>query len=197
MLGICNVAVISAIFLLQGIAASQESASKNRNWDLGIWVAAATGEENTNSFAEAQILSAGSFVGRTLKRYAGSRWWQGDLEYGFSVSPIFFQLKPQHLHGIAFEPIVLRWNLVQTLGRANPYVELAGGAVRTNLNLPAGNTSDFNFTASGGGGLYLGTKGNRRWAVGARWTHISNANLGIQNPEFNGIQIRLAYHWYR
>jgi hypothetical protein len=185
-----------AIFVLHAKAVCQESRPANRDWDLGVWMAVATGEENTNSFTEAQILSAGSFVGRTLERNAGKSWWRGDLEYGFSISPIFFQLRPQHLHGIAFEPIIIRWSPAHAFRSATPYVELAGGAVRTNLDLPAGNTSAFNFTASGGAGLYLGTKGNRRWDVGARWAHISNANLGIQNPEFNGIQIRLAYHWY-
>lgn len=78
-----------------------------------------------------------------------------------------------------------------------PYVELAGGGARTKRDLPAGNTSDFNFTVSGGGGFYLRSRSTQAWDVGVRWMHISNANLGIQNPEFNGIQIRLAYHWFR
>jgi hypothetical protein len=190
------VSVCAAMFALQSVGYCQEPRTANRDWDLSICVGIATGEENTNSFAESQILSAGSFVGRTLKRNAGHGWWQGDLEYGFSVSPVFFQLRPQHLHGIAFEPVILRWNSTHAFGRANPYIELAGGAVRTNLNLPAGNTSNFNFTASGGAGFYLGRQA-RRWDVGARWVHVSNANLGIQNPEFNGIEVRLAYHWYR
>jgi hypothetical protein len=33
--------------------------------------------------------------------------------------------------------------------------------------------------------------------VGLRWSHISNANLGVINTEFNGIQLSLAYHWYK
>jgi hypothetical protein len=162
-----------------------------------MWVAFSTGEENTNSFAEAQILSAGPFIGRTIKRRAGRGWWNGDIEYGLSVSPLFLQVRPQHLYGIAFEPIIFRWNSARDFERVAPYVELAGGAVHTNLNLPAGNTSDFNFTASGGAGFYFRSSASQAWDLGVRWTHISNANLGIQNPEFNGIQIRLAYHWFR
>jgi hypothetical protein len=30
----------------------------HRNWDVGVWVAGATGEENLNSLSEAQILTA-------------------------------------------------------------------------------------------------------------------------------------------
>lgn len=188
---------VVGVFVLPTIAVCQEAPSDGRDWDLAVWVAAATGEENTNSFAEAQILSAGPFVGKVVKRRAGRGWRQGDLEYGMSASPLFLQLSPQHLYGIAFEPVVLRWNSGLRLGRITPYIELAGGGVRTNNNLPSGNTSDFNFTASGGAGFYLHSKGRRTWDLGARWAHISNANLGIQNPEFNGIQIRLAFHWYR
>ena len=188
------IAICAASFALQIQAASQETKSANRTWDLGAWVAIDTGEENTNSFAESQIISAGVFVGRTFHQ-SGDGWWRGNLEYAFSVSPIF-QLRPQRLHGLAFQPIILRWNSSRRLGHLGPYIELAGGAVRTNINLPSGNTSDFNFTASGGAGFYLPSRGKRAWDIGASWKHISNANLGVQNPEFNGIQVRVGYHWY-
>lgn len=188
------IAICAVSFALQIQAACQETNSANRTWDLGAWVAIDTGEENTNSFAESQILGAGVFVGRTFHQ-AGDGWWRGNLEYAFSVSPVF-QLRPQHLYGLAFEPIILRWNSARRLGHLDPYIELAGGAVRTNINLPAGNTSDFNFTASGGAGFYLPSGEKRAWDIGASWKHISNANPGVQNPEFNGIQVRVGYHWY-
>jgi hypothetical protein len=189
------IAIWAASFALQIQAACQETKSTDRIWDLGAWVAADTGEEIANSFAESQILSAGVFVGRTFHQ-AGDGWWRGNLEYAFSVSPMF-QLRPRRLHGLAFEPIILRWNSTHRLAFLAPYIELAGGAVRTNINLPAGNTSDFNFMASGGAGFYLPSGGKRAWDIGANWKHISNANLGVQNPEFNGIQVRVAYHWHR
>ncbi len=187
------IAICATSFALQIPATCQETQS-SRSWDLGAWFAAATGEEITNSFSESQIISAGVFAGRTFHQ-AGEGWWSGNLEYAFSLSPMF-QLRPQGLHGLAFQPIILRWNSPRRLGSLGPYIELAGGAVRTNLNLPAGDTSDFNFTASGGAGFYLPSGEKRAWDIGASWMHISNANLGIQNPEFNGIQIRVGYHWY-
>jgi hypothetical protein len=30
-----------------------------------------------------------------------------------------------------------------------------------------------------------------------RWSHLSNANLGVRNPEFNGIQMSVGYHWLK
>ena len=197
MKAITRIIAAIGVFGLPAIAVCQETAPSSRDWDLGIWLAFATGEENTNSFGEAQILSAGPFISRTIKRRAGHGWWKGDIKYGLSVSPLFLQVRPHHLYGIAFEPVILRWNSTHKQGRIMPYIELAGGGVRTNLDLPAGNTSDFNFTASGGAGFCLRSRSSQAWDLGARWSHISNANLGIQNPEFNGIQIRLAYHWFR
>jgi Lipid A 3-O-deacylase (PagL) len=178
---------------LQTIAPGQESLPK---WDFSLWTAAATGEENTNSFAEAQLLKAGVCLGRTIAHQDSGRW-AGNFEYAFSLTPLFLQLRPQFLHGVGFEPVILRWNLDHHFARAAPYIELAGGGLYTNLNLPAGNTSNFNFTAKGGAGVYLPAKDRSRFDVRLSWSHISNANLGVRNPEFNGIELGLAYHWLR
>jgi lipid A 3-O-deacylase len=167
------------------------------NFDLGIWAAGETGEENTNSFAEAQIWSAGVFVGWVITHEHGRGWRRGNLEYAFDLMPVFETYGNQRTHGIGFDPVILRWNSSLHTARLSPYIELAGGAVITPSNLPPGNTSSFNFTAKGGGGIYLWTRKHQALDIGFRWSHISNANLGIQNPEFNGLQLSLAYHWFK
>lgn len=136
-------------------------------------------------------------AGKTLFQQAGSNWKSGSLEYTVSLNPLFVQLRPQVLHGVAFEPVIFRWNSNLHLGRVIPYIELAGGAVHTNENLPLGDTSSFNFTARGGGGIYLTFKRRNAWDAGIHWSHISNANLGARNPEFNGVEVRFGYHWFR
>lgn len=166
-------------------------------WDLSLWAAAATGEENSNSFAESQILSAGVFAGRMLTGEIGSGWRRGRLELGADFVPLFVQLTPQRIHGIAFDPIILRWNSSLHRGRVSPYVELGGGAVHTNANFPAGDTSNFNFIARGGGGIFVKVKRAQALEIGCRWWHISNANLGASNPEFNGIQVNVGWHWFK
>jgi len=191
---------IAALFLLclSGASWAQAPAdAQNRAWDLGVWVAGQTGEENTNSFAEAQILSGGMFVGKILTNETGSAWRRGRFEYAFDVFPLFIQFTPQRLYGGGFEPVILRWNSSLRLIAAKPYLELAGGAVRTNSNLPAGNTSDFNFTARGGGGIRVFLAKRRYVDIGCRWSHISNANLGVRNTEFNGVQVSVGYHWLK
>lgn len=171
--------------------------AQRRNWDFSLWVAGATGEENTNSFSEAQTLTAGVFVGKELTGEIGRGWRQGRFEYGFDAIPIFRQLRPQAIYGGGFEPVILRWNSGRHAGRVAPYIELAGGGLRTISNLPAGDTSNFNFTARGGGGIQIFTNRRRFVEIGCRWAHISNANLGVRNPEFNGIQVSFGFHWLR
>src|SRR5579872_1579135 len=68
MKGLVTLIVTVGVFWLPVIAVCQEAAFSDRDWDLGMWVAVATGEENTNSFAEAQILGAGPFVGRIIRK---------------------------------------------------------------------------------------------------------------------------------
>jgi hypothetical protein len=179
------------------VALCQQSPPKVPNWDLGLSAVISTGEEHLNSLSEAQVLMAGLFLGKTVRQEWANRWRRGSLEYAFSFAPLVLALTPQKLYGVGFEPLIFRWNSLNRLGPAVPYIELAGGALRTSENLPRGDTSNFNFTAKGGGGVYLGRSDGRSFELGLDWSHVSNANLGRRNPEFNGIALRLAYHWFR
>ena len=185
--------------LLSCVACGQEiSATRSdKPWDISAWAAGATGEENTNSFAEAQIFSAGILIGKMVTPEIGEGWHRGRLEFAFDVSPVFLHLSPQRIYGVAFDPIILRWNSSVHRGRPSPFFELGGGGLRTNSNLPAGDTSNFNFIARGGGGILVHSGMTQAFEVGCRWWHISNANLGTRNPEFNGIQVNVGWHWFR
>jgi Lipid A 3-O-deacylase (PagL) len=187
------------LLLLIGPAHAEGNSSEiqGRDWDVSVWAAGATGEETLNSFAQAQILTAGIFVGKVLTDEIGKGWKRGRLEYGLSLVPIFLQFRPQRTYGVGLEPVILRWNSSLHTGHLAPYVELGGGALRTNFNLPAGDTSNFNFSVRGGGGIQIMMNRRQSVDIGCRWWHISNANLGVTNPEFNGVQLNLGYHWLR
>jgi len=191
----------SMILLLAWTCASAQEGGLSRPssaiWDIGIWAAGATGEETTNSFAEAQILTAGFSVGHSITGEIGSGWRRGGLEYLFDVSPLFRTYGNQRVHGTAFDPVILRWNSSLHRGRLAPYIELGGGAVATPVNLPPGSTSSFNFMARGGGGVHLFTRNRQSLDFGFGWWHISNANMGVRNPEFNGVQLVVGYHWFK
>jgi hypothetical protein len=167
-------------------------------WDISPWIAGATGEELTNSFTEAQLFSAGVFFGRVMTGEFGRGWRRASLELGFDVIPVFVQTGTQTVHGGGFDPVILRFTSGHRFGRVVPYIEIGGGGVATTSNFPPGNhTSDFNFTARGGGGIHLLTKRRQSLDVGCKWFHISNANLASFNPEFNGIQFSVGYHWFK
>jgi len=192
MLGLLLLLVSSRAF-----AQNLPPVERKGTWDFSVWAEGETGEENTNSFAEAQIWSAGAFAGTVITGVRGNGWRRGNLEYGFAFIPAFETYGNQRTHGCGFEPMILRWNSALHTPRISPYIELAGGAMDTKVNLPPGNTSSFNFTARGGGGLYLWTQERQSFDIGFHWSHISNANLGGRNPEFNGLQLSLAYHWFK
>ena len=192
--------LVCLTLLLACVAPAQERrppVSQNGTWDISIWATGATGEENRNSFTEAQIWTAGVFVGRVITDRIGNGWRGGNLEYGFDLMPLFIQSRPETLYGGGVEPVIFRWNSSLHAGRVVPYIELAGGAVATNSNLPRGDTSNFNFTVRGGGGIHIFTRSRQSLDVGCKYYHVSNANLGLRNPAFNGVQISLGYHWFK
>jgi len=122
-------------------------------------------------------------------------------EFGINLTPLVTTAKTQKVHGGGFEPIVLHWYSSHNFGRATPYLEVAGGAVFTDANLPPGNTSSLNFTARAGGGFQIFIRSRQSLDLGCGWMHASNANLGVRNPEFNGefngIRVTVGYHWFK
>jgi hypothetical protein len=187
----------SVLLLVSNVEAQASPEGPGRSWDISVWIAGATGEENRNSFGESQIISSGVFVGKVMTDEIGSGWRRGKFEYGVDLMPVFVHLRPESLYGVGVEPIILRWNSGLHTGRVTPYIELAGGIARTSSNLPAGDTSNLNFTARGGGGIQILSANQQSLDIGCYWWHISNANLGKRNPEFNGIQLSLGYHWFK
>lgn len=169
---------------------------QNHSLDFSGWAAGATGEEGFNSFAESQIFTAGVFVGIPLTSEMGDSWYRGRLQYGADFIPVFVQLTPR-ISGIGFDPVILRWISSARRGRVVPFIELGGGGLHTNRNFPRGDTSTFNFMARGGGGVQIATRRAQSLEIACRWWHISNANLGDRNPEFNGIQVSVGWHWFK
>jgi len=182
------------LLLLLAVAHAQ-GPLQNGTWNVSVWAAGATGEEESSSWTQAQVWTAGVFVGRVITDELGKNRWRGHLEYGSNLA-VFVTSRPEVILGGGFEPIVLRWNFSRS-EHLVPYIELAGGGLITASNLPPGNTSNFNFTTRGGGGVHIFTRPRRSWDIGVRYLHISNANLGDENPQFNGLQITVGYHWFK
>ncbi len=123
-------------------AQSSAPYAENTRWDFSVWAAGETGEETSNSFAQAQIWTTGIFCGRTLTGEVGNGWGRGRLEYAADFVPVFETYGNQRTHGVGFDPVILRWNLALHTSRMSPYIELSGGGVSTPVNLPPGKDLD-------------------------------------------------------
>ena len=185
-------AACAAPAVAQEVPASA-SAAKFK-WDAGVWAAGATGEELTDSFAEAQLFSAGVRITRKIRLPFGPSWFRRDVSWGCDFAPIFWEGRPASIRGGGFDPLLFRWGM-KPRGRVRPYIEISGGATFTARDFPSVNTSTFNFDWKLGPGFQIPVARNRALDVSLRFAHISNGNIGNRNPEFNGFQLTVGHHW--
>jgi hypothetical protein len=115
---------------------------------------------------------------------------RGRFEYAVDAVPVFLIFQPANTaYGAGFDPFALKWNF-QRHGRISPYLELCGGALFTNHNVPTG-TNTVNFMDQAAFGMHiLGPRHNV--SLELRYMHISNAGLAVPNPGVNTVQVRLG-----
>ncbi|HCA39822.1 MAG: acyloxyacyl hydrolase [Phycisphaerales bacterium] len=68
------------------------------------------------------------------------------------------------------------------------YGDFGCGMLGTNHNVPSGG-SQFNFTPQAGFGVTFDVGQDRRWIIGVRWHHISNATLYQNNPGRDSVMV--------
>jgi opacity protein-like surface antigen len=121
--------------------------------------------------------------GRVVSGDHGSGVLRGRLEMVVEVTPVFMAFQSNRAEGVGISPLMFRWNLREH-GPIHPFLELAGGVVATNRDVPEG-TTRWNFTAHTGAGARVRVAD--RWGVvlGYRFHHLSNANTAPRNPGIN------------
>lgn len=115
---------------------------------------------------------------------------RGRFEYAVDAVPVFLVFQPANTaFGAGFDPIGLKWNF-ERHGKLSPYLELTGGTLFTNHEVPSG-TNTVNFTDQAALGVQiLGARHNV--SLELRYMHISNAGLATPNPGVNTVQVRLG-----
>jgi hypothetical protein len=115
---------------------------------------------------------------------------RGRFEYTVDAIPVYLIFQPANTaYAVGFDPLGLKWNF-ERRRRLSPYLELSGGVLFSNHNVPTF-TNKVNFSPSAAFGTHiLGEKYN--WSVELRYLHISNAGLGNNNPGLNTVQVRLG-----
>jgi hypothetical protein len=129
-----------------------------------------------------QALSAIQW-GRVITREHAPGALKGQLEMLVEVTPLFVAFQAEQAEGAGFLPLILRWNLRER-GRFHPFIELAGGVLATNREVPEG-TTRLNFVSHAGAGVRVRIAERWRVMAGYRLQHLSNGATAARNPGFN------------
>jgi lipid A 3-O-deacylase len=172
------------------------------------------------------LANAGFEAGRMITRAHGPGILRGHGEAAIEIIPfwwadypqqtitIYFPgtgeppqkaaLQPLRRYGVSITPVLFRWNFVRHEGRKElPWVQLGGGLLWTSQNFPivpfiTADTSRINFTPQVGIGESVFVRKRQSLDFAIKAVHISNANLGDNNPGVNvTLQFSAGYSWWK
>jgi hypothetical protein len=117
---------------------------------------------------------------------------KSNFEYSIDLIPAYYITQRQNAYGASFTPFNLKYNWTG-FHRVVPYIELGGGVLFTNHDVPDG-TNSVNFTPQAGIGMHIAMKpgSNRHLGVALKYIHISNAGLSVPNPGLNTVVVKLS-----
>lgn len=180
--------VVTLLFLGAASAFAQAAPERGGN-EVQVWVGGGHsvpgGTKNTSAF------NAGLRYGWIITGPYLPGFLRGRFEYAVDVVPVFLVFQPANTtYGAGFDPLGLKWNF-ERHGHISPYLELTGGVLFTNHNVPTG-TNTVNFMDQAAFGTHLlGPRHNV--ALELRYMHISNAGLATPNPGVNTVQVRVGF----
>jgi lipid A 3-O-deacylase len=178
---------IATLLAMSAICLAQSAPEQGGN-EVQIW--AGGGHSVPGGTSNTSVFDAGLRYGWII---TGPHWpgiLRGRFEYAVDVVPVYVVFQPVNTaYGLGFNPFGLKWNF-ERHGRFSPYLDLGGGVLFSNHNVPT-YTNNVNFTPSAAFGThFLGDKYN--WSIELRYLHISNAGLVQPNPGLNTVQVRLG-----
>lgn len=180
--------VLAFALMLTPFIFSQQSRPEEGGHEIQLWTGG--GYTVPGGTKDTGIWNLGVRYGWILTSPHGPGFLKGRFEYAVDAVPMFLIFQPANTsYGVALDPITLKWNFAAR-GSIAPFMELNGGVLFTNHNVPTG-TNTVNFASS----LALGThilQQKYNWSIEARYMHISNAGLAVPNPGINTVQVRLG-----
>jgi lipid A 3-O-deacylase len=177
-----------AVMLLGASACIAQTSPEEGGHEVQLWVAG--GHSVAGGTKNIGLFNAGLRYGWILTGPHLPGFLRGRFEYAVDAVPAFLVFQPANTaYGAGFSPLGLKWNF-ERHGWLSPYLELNGGMLFTDHNVPTG-TNSVNFTSAAALGTHiLGAKYN--WSLELRYLHISNAGLGNYNPGLNTVEVRLG-----
>lgn len=179
----------SLFYVLTSPATRAQSAPQGGGHELLVWTGGGHGLNGSTS--DTGVWNLGVRYGWVLTDAVGPGPLRGRFEYAVDAVPVFLLTQRNGTaYGIGLNPFALKWNFAS--GRSvTPYLDLGGGTLFTNTQVPPG-TSRVNFTTSGALGLHF-LRSKYNWSAEVRFMHISNAGLATPNPGINTIQVRVGF----
>jgi lipid A 3-O-deacylase len=180
--------VAAAVLLGWGTICLGQAAPEQGGNEVQVW--AGGGHSVPGGTANTGAFNAGLRYGWILTDPHLPGFLRGRFEYALDAVPVFFVFQPANTaYGVGFDPLGLKWNFVRR-GRISPFLELTGGTLFTNHNVPA-YTNTVNFMDQAALGMYI-LRAKYNVSLELRYMHISNAGLANLNPGVNTVQVRLG-----
>jgi len=194
-----RVSVLSIILILAALTTPAIAQERERHYsEYSFWFAGSFG--NGHAFSD-------TFQGRNYHlegRYERLIYWSEPfaVRWVFDVVPVALVGDPRtssgrrvYAYGIGGSPAGAQVNFVH-YRRVEPFVTAGGGFLYFNHRMFGG--TQLNFTAQLGGGVQLFTS-SRGTAIdlGYKYHHISNANLGNQNPGMDSHMLFIGVSLFR
>ena len=180
--------LIAVALLFLSSAAWAQMRPEDGGREFQVWTGG--GYSVPGGTSDTGVWNVGVRYGFILTRPHGPGFLNGRFEYVLDAVPVFMVFQRYNTaYGGGFSPLGLKWDFAAR-GRIEPYLELNGGTLFTNHDVPTG-TSDVNFTDAAALGMHL-LGDHHAFSVEVRYMHISNAGLSSPNPGINTVQVRLG-----
>jgi hypothetical protein len=178
----------SLLLVVTSLVSVAQSAPEQGGHEIQVWVAG--GHSVPGGTQDTNVADIGVRYGWIITGAFLPSLLRGRFEYAVDAVPLYLVFQPANTaYGAGFDPLVLKWNF-ERRGKLSPYLELSGGTLFSNVNVPT-YTNTVNFTPSAAFGTHiLGAKYN--WSLEVRYLHVSNAGLASPNPGLNTVQVRVG-----
>lgn len=182
------------LLLLCGLAGAQSTTLGDKPWDFGVWFGG--GLSVPGGTKDTQMVNASLRLGKVLTGNHGGSLLRGNFEWSADLIPLYYLVQPgKNAYAGGFNPVNLKWNFTSG-SKFVPYLELGGGVLFSNTDVPAF-TNTTNFLTHGGVGLHIFTDEKRAVTLTTRFEHISNAGLASPNPGINTVQFTIGMNWFK
>jgi hypothetical protein len=195
-----RLSLLCAVFIFfmmpVSLAQAQSKPLEHQPWDYGFW--ASGGFSVPGGTLDTHMVNAGVRLGKVLTGEHLPGLVRGNFEWSADLIPLYYIWQPapaRNAFAEGFNPVNLKWNFTDCR-RAVPFVELGGGVLFSDYDVPNG-TSHVNFLTHGTFGIQLFNDDRRAVTASVRFEHISNAGLAVPNPGINTVQFLLGLNWFR